>query len=83
VTGQRVVLLLDLSREKCAHVQVPFAAEEATTTTARPSTRTARSQEATTRTTTDQHDGSTTGSSTLMTRHGLGELNYLQNIGGS
>jgi hypothetical protein len=46
VIGERVIILLHLSREEYGRFQVPFAAEEATTTTARP-------QEATTTSTTE------------------------------
>jgi hypothetical protein len=46
VIGERVIVLLDLSREEYVRFQVPFTAAEATTTTARPATTTARPQEA-------------------------------------
>jgi hypothetical protein len=48
----RIIVLLDLSREEYGRFQVPFVAEEARTTTARPTTTTARAQEATPNTTT-------------------------------
>jgi hypothetical protein len=47
VIGERIIVLLGLSREEYGRFQVPFVAEEARTTTARPTTTTARTQEAT------------------------------------
>ena len=57
VIGERVIIILDLSREEYVRFQVPFTEEEATTTTVRPTTTTARPQEATTSMTTTESAG--------------------------
>ncbi len=54
VIGERVIIILDLSREEYVRFQVPFAVDEATTATATSTTTPARPQEVTTATTTEE-----------------------------